>query len=71
MVGHSPEGGALHAEDRTAYVGGVKGPGESSAADGGLAGDKSEGVLGAKGTVLRRVPEDQLVDALFEEIDKL
>ncbi len=45
--------------------------GEATAADVGIAGGKGEGLLFAKGTVLRKVPEDQLVDALFEEIDKL
>ena len=55
-----------------AVMGGVvNGPGEASAADVGIAGGKGEGLLFAKGTVLRKVPEDQLVDALFEEIDKL
>ena len=49
----------------------VNGPGEATAADVGIAGGKGEGLLFAKGTVLRKVPEDQLVDALFEEIDKL
>ena len=41
------------------------------AADVGIAGGKGEGLLFAKGKVLRKVPENQLVDALFEEIDKL
>ena len=45
--------------------------GEASAADVGIAGGKGEGLLFAKGKVLRKVPENQLVDALFEEIDKL
>lgn len=49
----------------------VNGPGEASAADVGIAGGKGEGLLFTKGKVLRKVPEDQLVDALFEEIDKL
>lgn len=49
----------------------VNGPGEASAADVGIAGGKGEGLLFAKGKVLRKVPENQLVDALFEEIDKL
>ena len=49
----------------------VNGPGEASAADVGIAGGKGEGLLFGKGKVLRKVPEDQLVDALFEEIDKL
>ena len=49
----------------------VNGPGEASAADVGIAGGKGEGLLFAKGKVLRKVPEDQLVDALFREIEKL
>ena len=49
----------------------VNGPGEAAAADVGIAGGKGEGLLFTKGKVLRKVPEDQLVDALFEEIDKL
>ena len=49
----------------------VNGPGEASAADVGIAGGKGEGLLFAKGKVLRKVPEERLVDALFEEIDKL
>lgn len=49
----------------------VNGPGEATAADVGIAGGKGEGLLFAKGKVLRKVPENQLVDALFEEIDKL
>ena len=32
---------------------------------------QGEGLLFAKGKVLRKVPEERLVDALFEEIDKL
>lgn len=49
----------------------VNGPGEASAADVGIAGGKGEGLLFAKGKVLRKVPEERLVDALFEEIDRL
>lgn len=49
----------------------VNGPGEAAAADVGIAGGKGEGLLFAKGKVLRKVPEERLVDALFEEIDKL
>lgn len=49
----------------------VNGPGEATAADVGIAGGKGEGLLFAKGKVLRKVPEERLVDALFEEIDKL
>lgn len=49
----------------------VNGPGEASAADVGIAGGNGEGLLFARGKVLRKVPEDKLVDALFEEIEKL
>lgn len=49
----------------------VNGPGEASAADVGIAGGNGEGLLFARGKILRKVPEDQLVDALFQEIEKL
>ena len=49
----------------------VNGPGEASAADVGVAGGSGEGLLFRKGEVLRKVPQDKLVDALMEEIDKL
>ena len=49
----------------------VNGPGEAAAADVGIAGGKGEGLLFAKGVILRKVPQEQLVDALMEEIGKL
>ena len=49
----------------------VNGPGEAAAADVGIAGGKGEGLLFAKGKILRKVREEHLVDALMEEIDKL
>ena len=49
----------------------VNGPGEASGADVGIAGGVGEGLLFARGRILRKVPQEQLVDALFEEIDKL
>ena len=49
----------------------VNGPGEAAAADVGIAGGRGEGLLFAKGKILRKVPQEQLVDALFQEIDKL
>ena len=49
----------------------VNGPGEASGADVGIAGGVGEGLLFAKGRILRKVPQEQLVDALFQEIDKL
>ena len=49
----------------------VNGPGEASAADVGIAGGMGEGLLFRKGEILRKVPQDGLVDALLEEIAKL
>ncbi len=49
----------------------VNGPGEASAADVGIAGGKGEGLIFRKGEVLRKVPQEQLVDELMREIEKL
>ncbi|MCI8373712.1 MAG: flavodoxin-dependent (E)-4-hydroxy-3-methylbut-2-enyl-diphosphate synthase [Lachnospiraceae bacterium] len=49
----------------------VNGPGEAKEADIGIAGGKGEGLLIRKGEILRKVPEDQLLTALREEIMKL
>ena len=49
----------------------VNGPGEAKEADIGIAGGKGEGLLFKKGRVLRKVPEDRLLDELLAEIDKL
>ena len=49
----------------------VNGPGEARDADIGIAGGKGEGLVFRKGKVINKVPEDKLVDALFEELDKL
>src|ERR671910_498103 len=48
----------------------VNGIGEASHADFGITGAKNEGLIFAHGKPLRKVPQGQLVDALFEEIDK-
>ncbi len=48
----------------------VNGPGEAREADYGIAGGKDCGILFKKGVVVRRVPEDQLCDALLEMIMK-
>jgi (E)-4-hydroxy-3-methylbut-2-enyl-diphosphate synthase len=47
----------------------VNGPGEAGDADFGIAGGRDVGFLYAHGRVLRKVPSDTLVDALFNEID--
>jgi len=49
----------------------VNGPGEASAADCGIAGGIDEGVLFKKGQIVKKVPQDQLVDELFSLIDTL
>ena len=49
----------------------VNGPGEAREADIGLAGGKGEGLLFRKGEILRKVPEEFLVDELMKEIEKL
>src|SRR3954452_425397 len=46
----------------------VNGIGEASHADFGITGAKNEGLIFAHGKPLRKVPQDDLVDALFEEI---
>lgn len=49
----------------------VNGPGEAREADIGIAGGNGEGLLFKKGEILRKVPEEKLVDALMDEIEKL
>jgi len=49
----------------------VNGPGEASAADVGIAGGDGEGLLFCKGEIIRKVPQEQLLDALFDLIEKL
>ena len=49
----------------------VNGPGEAREADLGVAGGEGEGLLFKKGKILRKVPEDQLLPALLEEVEKL
>src|SRR3954465_1058631 len=48
----------------------VNGIGEASHADFGITGAKDEGLIFARGKPLKKVPQEQLVDELFEEIDK-
>ena len=49
----------------------VNGPGEAASVDVGIAGGKGEGLLFRKGKVVRKVPQDRLVDALMAEIEAL
>lgn len=48
----------------------VNGPGEAREADYGIAGGDGNGLVFKKGEILYKVPEDKLVDALMEEIEK-
>lgn len=49
----------------------VNGPGEAREADVGIAGGKGEGLVFRHGEIVRKVPEEELADALMEEISKL
>jgi (E)-4-hydroxy-3-methylbut-2-enyl-diphosphate synthase len=48
----------------------VNGPGEAKEADIGIAGGKSQGILFRKGKVVRRVPQEKMVEALLTEVDR-
>lgn len=47
----------------------VNGPGEAKEADLGIAGGIGEGLLIKKGEILRKVPEEELLNALKYELD--
>src|SRR3990167_6929516 len=49
----------------------VNGPGESKAADIGIAGGNGKGVIYKKGEVFKVLPEKELLDALLQEIDNM
>ena len=49
----------------------VNGPGEASAADCGIAGGVGEGLLFKKGQIIKKVPQEQLVEELFALIETL
>ncbi len=49
----------------------VNGPGEAREADIGIAGGKGEGLIFKKGEILRKVPEEKLLEELKKEIDLL
>src|SRR5687768_5699030 len=48
----------------------VNGIGEASHADFGITGAKNEGLIFSRGKALKKVPQEDLVDELFAEIDK-
>lgn len=49
----------------------VNGPGEARRADIGIAGGNGEGLIFRKGEIIRKVKEEDLVDELIKEIEKL
>ena len=49
----------------------VNGPGEARDADIGIAGGNGCGLIFKKGEVLRKVPEDEMIEELMKEIEKL
>ena len=49
----------------------VNGPGEAASADVGIAGGDGVGLLFRKGEIVKKVPQDQLVDELFSLIDEI
>ena len=62
----------VHKPIRVAVMGcPVNGPGEASNADIGIAGGNGVGLLFKKGEIIKKVPEEELVDELFREIERL
>jgi (E)-4-hydroxy-3-methylbut-2-enyl-diphosphate synthase len=49
----------------------VNGPGEAAEADVGIAGGRHMGLLFKKGKIIRKIKEEELVDALMEEIEEM
>jgi (E)-4-hydroxy-3-methylbut-2-enyl-diphosphate synthase len=49
----------------------VNGPGEAKEADIGIAGGKGQGIIFKKGEIIKKVPEEQLLDELINEIKNL
>ena len=49
----------------------VNGPGEAKECDIGIAGGVGEAVLFKKGQIIRKIPEDRIIDELIDEIKKM
>lgn len=59
----------LNADITVAIMGcAVNGPGEAREADIGIAGGKNEGLLFKKGEIIKKIPQDEIVDTLKKEI---
>jgi len=50
------------------WVAGVNGPGEAREADIGIAGGIKEGLLFKKGEIIKKVPQERIVEVLKAEI---
>lgn len=63
---------AVHKPITVAVMGcAVNGPGEAAAADVGIAGGDGEGLLFRRGEIIKKLPQEELVDALFALIETL
>ena len=63
---------AVHKPITVAVMGcAVNGPGEAAAADVGIAGGDGEGLLFRRGQIVKKVPQEELVDQLFAMIEEL
>lgn len=49
----------------------VNGPGEAREADLGIAGGRNEAILFKKGKIIRKIPEDQIIEELIKEIEAI
>ena len=47
----------------------VNGPGEARECDIGIAGGKGEAVLFKDGQIIRKIPEDSIIDTLIKELE--
>lgn len=62
----------VHKDIKVAVMGcAVNGPGEAREADIGIAGGNGEGLIFKKGEIVRKVPEDRIIEELMKEIDRL
>ncbi len=63
---------SIHSPLKIAVMGCVvNGPGEAHDADVGMAGGNGEGVIFVHGKIIKKVSESEIVEALFEEIERL
>ena len=49
----------------------VNGPGEAREADIGIAGGKGEGLLFKKGEIIKKIPQDKMIEVLETEIQEM